>query len=142
MNFTDVKLFEFVPDAGSFILLSTKVDLPIGDPRLADIAKRGRLAEITNGNSIGKTRIYGDPSQFRYDHIILEIRENIGSENQLDYTNVFVWLANEFPNHTASHIDKVIKDFEGGAYTKRTHTIILNEVDALKFRLMFSYSSA
>ena len=139
---TDVRLFEYVPDAGACIHLSITLELPIGDPKFVEIGARGRLAAIANGNSIGKTRIYGDISKFEYDRIVLEIRENIGSEDPQDYTKAFEWLAREFPAHTSTHADKVIKDFEGGAYTKRTHTIILNEVDALKFRLMFAYSSA
>lgn len=142
MNFVDVLLFEFIPDAGAFIHLSVTHDLPTGDPKITEIAKRGRLAAITNGNSIGRTRIYGDPSKFAYDTIILEIRENIGSEKALNYDQAFAWLKREFPNHTSSFKDQVIKDFEGRAYTKRRHDIILTEVDAIKFRLMFSCSAA
>lgn len=142
MNFTDVRLFEFIPDADAFIHLSVTIDLPIGDPRIAEMGKRGRAASILSGNSIGRTRIYGDPSKFLYDNIFLEVRENIGGDKQLDYTKVFEWLTNEFPSHTKYFTDKVIKDFEGRAYTKRTHTITLADVDALKFRLMFSCSTS
>ena len=142
MEAIDVRLFEYVPDANAFIHLSKSVDVKVGTPEHIDVAKRGRIAAITNGNAIGKTRIYGDLTLFEYEKIVLEIRENIGSENAPKYDQTFAWLNREFPSHTSSHIDKVIKDFEGGAYTKRTHTIILTEVDAMKFRLMFPCSSA
>jgi hypothetical protein len=143
MNFIDVRLFEFIPDAQAFIHLSVTLDLPIGDPRITEVGKRGREASILQGNSIGRTRIFGDLSKFEYDKIVLEIRENLGTDKTLNYEPLFLWLEREFPNLVASSVDKTMRSIDGGpSFIKRTHTVILREVDALKFRLMFSCSSA
>lgn len=143
MNFIDVRLFEFIPDAQAFIHLSMTHDLPIGDPRITEIGKRGREAGILQGNSIGRTRIYGNIEKFEYDKIVLEVRENIGTDKPLNYEPLFLWLEREFPSLVASTVDKTKRSIDGGpSFIKRTHTIILTEVDAIKFRLMFPCSSA
>lgn len=143
MNFTDVRLFEFIPDAQAFIHLSVTEDLQIGDPRITEISKRGRLAAITSGNATGRTRIYGDLSKFEYEKIVLEIRENLGTDRPLNYEPLFLWLEREFPGLVASSVNKTMRSIDNGSsFIKRTHTIILSEVDAIKFRLMFPCSLA
>jgi hypothetical protein len=143
MNFIDVRLFEFIPDAQAFIHLSTTQDLPIGDPRITELGKRGREASILQGNSIGRTRIYGNIEKFEYQKIVLEVRENIGTDKPLNYEPLFLWLEREFPSLVASSVDKTMRSTDGGpSWIKRTHTIILTDVDAMKFRLMFPCSPA
>ena len=112
MNFIDVRLFEFIPDAQAFIHLSMTHDLPIGDPRITDIGKRGREASILQGNSIGRTRIYGNIEKFEYQKIVLEVRENIGTDKPLNYEPLFLWLEREFPSLVASSVDKTMRSIE------------------------------
>lgn len=141
MIHTDVRLFEYVPDADAFIHLSVKRDVQIGSDEFKEIAKRGRLAAIINGTASGKSRIFGDIDSFESDSVVLTIKVNLTSGANR-YEKAFAWLDAEFPSRTITQRDKLIRDFSGGSYEQIIYTITLREFDFLKFRLMFPYSSA